>query len=379
MKIFANLRYENASLVTDICDAGHELYMPRHICVYFRKLLQRPIQPVDFADPDEDDMAKYAAPFEHANRVPSIIDGFLDAHAKHKFDAVLLWSDAPTLQRCIALAARHVGVPSFEVTHGATQTYRQGHFEVNSHVDKILSPGQHEVDFRRFYAQGDWNCIVTGKPSLDWLGTLDKAAARSAMRGKFGIPEDRPCILYAMTWRHPFSVWERDTDHGELAVLQAHMNLLPVCNPYLIIKPHYAVGSEEYAAAVTRMCNDNRITDFGVMTGDPTFPLLCADLVVTHKSSIMVEAILLDLPVVMFEFREYNDFAWFQNKGAELVEKREDLLPAMTRALLDNGTRRRLATERQEAKHYFNGPCDGKAGQRCVKAIEEVVNGHSTS
>jgi len=371
VNILALLRQENASLISDMCEAGHQVFCIRDAAVHFRKLLNLPIQPVDF---DENHaVMDMPAGFEFGETMPMIIDGIKDCIRDNKIDAMVTWTDAPPDQRVSILTARHMGVPTFEITHGATNTYRQGHFEYESYVDYVLAPGQHEADFRKFYGSNA-NVVVTGKPSFDWITQSENLKfSRNEARAQFGIDERRPVIVHAMTWRHPFSVWERDRDWGDKAVIEAHMNLLPICNTFLIIKPHYSQGNKEYANHIRNYCETAGVTDFAVMTGGPIVPLTMADLVVTHKSSIIVEAFLLDLPVVMFEFRERNDFSWFDGYGAELVADRGELYPAMARCLLDRETKERLAVERARGREYFNYKCDGDAGKRCVEVIEKAV------
>ena len=369
MNIIAFLRWENASLVRDLHDAGHTVWCDRGNAEKFRKLLHLPIQPIDFGDAAMD----LPAPFDYGNGIPGIIDGVTDCIEQNNIEALIVWSDAPVDQRTAVLTARHKGIPTFEVVHGATNTYRQGHFEYESYVDYVLAPGQHEVDFRRFY-DSNANVVVTGKPSFDWITQRDDLAnARSTAREHYGVDEKRPVVVHAMTWRHPFSVWERDKDWGDKAVIEAHMNLLPICNTFLILKPHYSQGSEAHAENIKKYCESAGVTDFAVMTGGPIVPLTMADLVVTHKSSIIVESFLLDLPVVMFEFRERNDFSWFKGYGAELVADRGELYPAMARCLLDRETKDRLAVGRVKGREYFNYKCDGDAGKRCVETIERAV------
>ena len=81
----------------------------------------------------------------------------------------------------------------------------------------------------------------------------------------------------------------------------------------------------------------------------------------------------MDIPAVGFDFRERNDFAFYAGRGIEWVDRRDSLLSAIARCLLDAPTRARLADERAASKEYFNGPNDGMASERCVDAIEQKV------
>ena len=74
MNIIAFLRWENASLVADLHAAGHTVWCDRGNAVKFRKLLNVPVQPIDFGDAVMD----LPAPFDYGNGIPGIIDGITD-------------------------------------------------------------------------------------------------------------------------------------------------------------------------------------------------------------------------------------------------------------------------------------------------------------
>jgi hypothetical protein len=344
--------------------------MERSAAVHFRQW-NMPIQPIDVGN-------------EHTkfDGVPSEIESIMQpcvawsravgaAHRNFKFDVLLTWTDAPGPQRAAVLTAKHLGIPTFEVTHGCFNTYRQGHFECDSYVDCILASGEEERTFRRFY--GATNLIeMTGRPSYDWMASCNKYEERRIIREKLKLPERRPLLLYAMTWRHNFSTWERDTNWGEADVIAAHMNLQPVVAPYLIVKPHY-ITSIEGVRKIREDLEKAGVVEYAVTSASPEMLLPAADLLISHKSSMLGEAVCLGIPALGFDFRERNDFAFHLGKGIEWVSERADLLPAITRCLLDRKTRDRLAEEREVAASYFNGPNDGQAALRAVATIERVV------
>lgn len=372
MRLLTILRAENIGLVKTLIDAGHDVVMPDDYASLYHRI-GVDVESVIFpADPDgQPGVLRETVP-NKISAVAGVAPRTIDAVRKVKADAVVLWTDAPTIPRIVALTARQDGIPSFEVTHGALNTYRQGHFECDSYVDYILAPGQEEVDFRRFYGSKA-EVIITGKPSLDWIATANRDEAQETLLERFGITTKRPLVLYGMTWRHPFSTWERDADLGESDVLQAHMDLIPVCNPFLVIKPHYCTASNQHIARIHELCAKAGVVDFGIIVGPTQATLPAFDLVVSHKSSLLVESVLLGIPSVGFDFREYNDFAFYRGRGIEWIGKRENLKFAIGKCLLDAPTKARLQTERDTSQTYFNGPNDGHAAERCVEIIEQMV------
>lgn len=369
MRLIMVARSENASLVAEMCKRGHEVLMPDATIGLFRQA-GLPVKPISMPqDPNAIPGYLGLTMQEKIQCVASAAPQVIDAVTASKADAVIVWTDAPPMPRLMVLAARARAIPTFEITHGSFNTYRQGHFETESYVDYVLAPGQEEVDFRAFYGSKA-NVVVTGKPTLDWTATVDKMSARSTVMEQAGISR-RPIVLYGMTWRHPFSTWERDKDLGESEVFSAHKMLLNVCKPYLIIKPHPVMAN--MAERVRAMCDEAGMTDYAVTTMPVSSVLPGCDLLVSHNSSLLVEAVLCDIPAVCFSFREWNDHRFHAGRGVECVERREDLLPAMARCLLDGEVKDRLAEERIAAKHYYNGLNDGHATERVVDTIEKLA------
>ena len=367
LRVLTLLRAENAGLTRELSRRGHEILAPESVAADLGA------QPIGWpTDPHAVPNYLHKPLKDKLDLLNSSLPEAIKAvrEAGH-LDALVVWTDATPMMRAAVLAAKQMGVPTFEVTHGALNTYRQGHFECESYVDHILAPGQEEADFRTFYGS-DVDVIQTGKPSLDWIANTDIVSTRQAIREQLGLPDRRPIVIYGMTWRHPFSTWERDRDLGESDVARAHMALQHVCSPFLVIKPHYCMGSPAVAERVKQAWSEAGAVEFAVYNGPVRGLLPAADLVVSHKSSLLVEAVLLDIPAIGFDFRERNDFRFYPARGIEWVERRDDLLPAMLRCLLDRPTKNRLATERESAKHYFNGPNDGRATQRAADAIENL-------
>lgn len=372
MRIVFLARLENGGLIHEMLERRHDVLIPDAQAEGFRRA---GLKVGEIRLPQDPNAAQgyLGLPMERkieciANAAPQVIDAITAA----KTDAVVTWTDAPPLPRLVCIAARARGIPTFEITHGSFNTYRQGHFETESYVDYVLAPGQEEVEFRKFYDSSARVC-VTGKPTLDWTAKADRAESRRQLVESAGISPKRPIILYGMTWRHPFSTWERDKDLGESDVFNAHKMLLNVCKPYLIIKPHPVMSQGWFAERLKAQCDEAGMTDYAITTMSAARLLPACDLVVSHKSSLLVESILCDIPTIGFSFREWNDHRFTPGKGIEWVERRDDLLGCMARCILDHATKRRLADERAAAKHYFNGPNDGKATRRVVDTIERLA------
>lgn len=287
-------------------------------------------------------------------------------------DAVLVWTDAIPETRALILTAQELGVQTFEVRHGAWNTYKQGHFECESLVDTVLSHGKEDVDFLRFYGNKN-EIVVTGKPSLDWFKNTDARMNRAAIKERFQLPPDRPIIVYGGTWRHRFSFWELEENEsvGLTAIINAHKMLQDICNPFLVIKIHPQVGM--LAVKYHQFCQKNFLSEYSLIDCDPHLILPAADVLVSHKSSLVPEAMLYRIPAVVFEYRGFNDLDFYENKGFLKVTDPSKLAENIASALLDSDVKNRLRKEQDTAVEFFLGPQDGMAAQRCCDIIHARV------
>ena len=364
MKVLTLLRPENLPFMLELHQQGCEMWDLRDAAVAFRRF-NIPVQPVDIVSCADGGSGIEAEIKAMANTVEML-------HTSEGIDALVVWTDAIPYTRAAVIAAKHLGIPTFEITHGFMNTYRQGHFECKSYVDHILSPGEEEVDFRKFYGQSV-EVVPCGKPQWDSVtpGYID--ACRDAVRDRFSIPGGRPIVLYGTTWRHQFSTWENDGGDIAPEVFEAHMNLRTVCNPFLIVKPHYSVATKALTDNLRNHLGSMGVTDFAVITGDSQLFIPACDLLVSHKSSLLVEGVLMDKPTVGFDFRERNDFAFYWDKGIAWEADPGNLMHTMSAVLLDKGVKRKMTADRPAAKWYFNNACDGHAAQRCVDAIRDRI------
>ena len=263
MRIVCLLRPENRTLVEALLAAGHSVIVNEQVA----GAMPTECEPLPW--PNERSGIRGYAGMSITEKINALIPAMaqvIDTLNAREYDALIVWTDAIPTTRCAVLASKKRGIPTFEVTHGAFNTYRQGHFECDSYVDVILAPGQEEADFRRFYGSPS-EVIITGKPSFDWMHGMDRKAAKASIREQWQIPAHRPIVLYGMTWRHPFSTWERDEDRGEWDVYQAHLNLQPICKPFLLVKPHYVFENPMMVDRLRYELDQMGVVEYAIATG----------------------------------------------------------------------------------------------------------------
>lgn len=294
-------------------------------------------------------------------------------HEKYPLDALVTWTDATPSERAAIFTCKHLGIPTFELRHGSWAHYLQGHFECESMVDTVLSPGDEDRLFLEFYGNKN-DIVVTGKPQYDWTTMQDMQVIRQQAREKYNIPSDRPVIMYCTTWRHQFDYWEyTDPDPNNLRlVLQAHASLKQVCNPFLIVKLHPQMAGlmQQYR----NFCEYHQATDYAITDADASIILPAADVVVSHQSSVISECVIYGIRSIVIEFRPYNDHGFFKGRGFVPCSQPSQLEVEIGRLLLDRAYKAKLDAEMTANKFFWAGPNDGMASERCCDVIEERVN-----
>jgi hypothetical protein len=247
----------------------------------------------------------------------------------------LVWNSVQPTSRSLCLAMQTRGKPAFEIDHGCFATYLHGHFESD--------------------------------PAANHIFCSEEMAA-------FLLSYGYPLVLRTTTWTHSMSRWsdqELVVRKAEEAFLHAFMqlqNVLPVSLAYSI-RPNLGMDPEQ----VSRDMKNIGIED-GFVTKDANLKDLiqAADVVVSPKSSAAVEAVLLDRPAIVVDFRPQLDVWAWENRGILPCRTSAELPHLILKCLADEETQDKLAKERPEAKLWFNGP--GQAAERIAQEINRICS-----
>lgn len=224
--------------------------------------------------------------------------------------------------------------------------YDYEHFKVNGLFDLYCTHGETSTgEFERLSAEkGFFKVSETGWPKLDYLFRNDPY--------DFEIlrPSERPCILYTSTFTKGITSTPFLYDEIErLAATQAWDWLItfhPKMEKSVVLK--YKALSEKYPHVI-------------FYEGDNNLPLLKrADVMVCDSSSIIVEFLMLDKPVVTFRNTNPGDYLID-------IERAEQLEESIERAL--KPTPELLGSIRQHTDR-INPYRDGRSAERVLEAVE---------
>lgn len=194
------------------------------------------------------------------------------------------------------------------------------------------------------------------------------------------IPPGRKVVLYAPTWHHGLSSLPL---LGERAVELLHGGR---DDTFVVIKPHPLVqeGKDPALAPWKQTLRDAcRGRDDTLLIEDraeDVMPWLkAADVLVSDASSVQLEYLALDRPMVLIDHPERTSSPHYDPKGLEWAWRdmgeqvgTADALPAAIAAALDE-PRRRADRRAVYRERLFSRYCDGHSGERLAEQIDRLA------
>jgi hypothetical protein len=224
----------------------------------------------------------------------------------------------------------------------------------------------------QYIAQGvrDKEIVVTGHPMHDAAFRRRERlteAERATLRRRYGLPEDRPIVVYAtqpVLWRRVMT--EQQLRENVEAIASA-VSAAPG-NPLLVLKLHPRESPDQYA-----FCGEIVPPIRVIAQADMTDLIAVADAFVSSSSSTVLLAMMLDRPIVTANFSRVPHFDSFEPIGGTLHTRTGDeFRRAIAAALADDATRGRLAGERSAVLERYTR-FDGAAAERIARLLHDAV------
>ena len=211
--------------------------------------------------------------------------------------------------------------------------------------------------------------FVTGQPRFDLIRQVK--IDRAHIMAKLGVPGNSDIIVLAT---QPVGELRTEKNRGELieAVLSA---MIEFQEKQLVIKLHPSEKLEKYQEMLTKV-NSNAI----ICQDIDLYGLLReCDLLMAVYSTVALEAMILDKPVIIINLTGKPDIMPYAKSGAALgVYQKEDLAPAIRKALYDLEVRRELEQNRKSfvAEHVYK--VDGQSSKRVAELIVRLIGESKT-
>ena len=211
---------------------------------------------------------------------------------------------------------------------------------------------------------------VTGHPTHDAAYALAQSldvGERGRLRARYGLPADRPVVLYAtqpVLWRRVITAAQLEQNVRTIARAVAECPE----QPPLVLKLHPRERADDYAFCAgleppVRVIPDANMTEL----------IAASDAFISSSSSTVLLAMMLDRPIVTVNFNDVPHFDFFESIGGTLHTRTPDeFSDAIRRALGDEPTRQDLALQRERVLSRYTR-FDGRATERLANLIAEAI------
>lgn len=271
-------------------------------------------------------------------------------------DVVLTKADGPTPIRTFVNLANTRDIPTVLIQHG-----------VKSPINDYVPPSEHvavwgETASGFFESKGlsPSRLHVTGAPHFDGLADYDPDIA--AIRAALDVPEDDTVVTLAS---QPFD------DEIRRSILDAVLtHVAPLEGVTVVLRPHPREDVALHQEFADRSDNSVRIG----AEADIHDLIAASDLLLAINSTVIFEASLLGIPVLVLSFTDERDHPFYAPaNGYPRVTNSGQLGTAVTSALESNGEELR-AQQPSFGREYAHN-ADGRAAERVASLVERLADG----
>ncbi|ODS40494.1 hypothetical protein BEH94_06720 [Candidatus Altiarchaeales archaeon WOR_SM1_SCG] len=299
-----------------------------------------------------------------------------------KPDIIIIGSEYSNLERAICIAAKLKGIPTLAIQHGGIGPYHPGYIYLKEDIspegsvespycpitDKIVLYGPYDKkNLTEVSSYPENSVIVTGQPRYDILARANEIYNKEKTFEKLNLDKSKKLVVWAT---NTINFDEYAKKHIN-AVFDSIEKLSSEVQ--LVIKKHPA-------SYLPDLIYDEIAKNFGfkpiiMRTEIDTLELLYAsDLLIMEQSTVGLEAMILDKPVITLNFSGEPDYYHYAESGAVLgVYNEKDLIINIEKALYDKKTQERLKKAREKFVYEHAYKQDGKATERVCDSIEEMI------
>jgi UDP-N-acetylglucosamine 2-epimerase len=287
-------------------------------------------------------------------RVCRYIETGLEALNHINPDVVLLKADGPTPVRTVTNIANEQAIPTVLVQHGLQKPIKD-YIPDSSH---IAAWGKRSSSFFESKGIEKDRLHITGAPHLDPLHCYN--CNQTAIKRNLNIPEDDDIVMLVS---QPFSDEVRST-----LITAAVDSINQLDNISLILRPHPREDSQLHERAAQKspedvvIAPDSNIHDL----------VTTSDLVLAVNSTVILEACILDTPVILLTFTTEDPNPYYCEKNGFPEINDPANLGVKIHSVIDSDSDT-LASSQPSLGWQFAHNADGQATQRVVNLIERLV------
>lgn len=304
---------------------------------------------------------------EDIPRMISDIDKLDEILKEKKIKIAVLRNDSKELERTIIFCLRLSKIPSLVIQHGVIA-------DLKHHIllaDKFAAWGKASVDWYNRFGNPPEKFEVTGNPHFDTLVNWRPKLSRQTLCKQLNLDPNKGIILFATQQINKFSSFLTDDLFWVMAdkVLTA-MKQFP--DKQLIIKADPYEDVAPYRERISAGLYNNAVA---VRDVDIYTLIFMSELVIVFNSTVGLEAMVFDKPLITVNLTKREDTVPFAEKGAALgVYEEANLIPAIKQALSDPEAISGLKIARSRFIEEYAYGIDGKASERISNLIKYLLN-----
>ncbi len=308
------------------------------------------------------------------------LDLSIRALKKESPDAILLIDEYLLFGRSLLFAAAEENVPSFAIQHGVISKYHPGYIYDHAEISQDGNPffpytplPSKTALFGHYYekiltensAYPKSRLVVTGQPRYDVLRLASQTYDRDQFCRRYNLDSTKRIALVVT---QPFPVKKARSEF----INPTANALSKIQDLQIVVKPHPGESADWYEALLARQGVNVTILS---PKSDTIEAMFACDLFIAVNSTTIIEALMLDKPVVVVNLSKFSEvLPWVSDGAAIGITNPEDLLATFQRVLADTNY---LHTHRKGRNKFLRDQIfkeDGKATERVISVLESLIS-----
>lgn len=297
----------------------------------------------------------------------SRIIGYIDLTKRiidiEKPDLIVVMDERSWPGKTIVKTCLNKSIPSLVLQHGI---HGSEAFHGPTHATKLAVYGEH-TKRTLIHAGVDPNKIVItgGQQWDDLIGLLKtKNFSKNNICKRLGLNKDKKIVLFAGLIDYNPTLGEKELKTVLKAVKKfPHLQLL--------IRAHPVESVERYKS----ICRELAIDDAVIIKKPHDYDsILACDIFITQYSTVALDAIIADKPVITINLSKSPDVYPYAKSGAALgVYKEEEMVEALDKIINEPGLQEEMEIKRKKfiSEHIYKTDC--KATNRIIDIIIDMI------
>lgn len=317
-----------------------------------------------------------------------VIEAFEALISRLEISLVVLGCDNSPTQRALVKAAESHKIPTLHLAHGIpTKSCSDIAGEMGELYARFLATFG-SIHKSRLTENGvsDERMFLTGSPLWDSLYRDDALITKEQACRVLDLHSGHPVVLFCLSATSGASPYFAGTCRSSFELHKAVLHAVTLVGPevQLVVRPHpNEVGRTAYSA-VDLQWLDQAYLEWAekqlpgkvcIVRNRKAECIRAADVVMSVRSNIMTEAMILQRPVIALPLiAEEDQTLGDEYKGTEHVHENAEIYPVL-QMLIENQSRREEIVKRQNAVlPDVNYGHDGKAFERVASLVEQLAN-----